>query len=80
VTPLFAVEVLGGDERARDALMDAGLGAAGPPENQSGEVIIQWVCAFVRANDADAAREQVEEKLPSGSSYVIERVNRLEGD
>jgi hypothetical protein len=77
-TPLFAVEVLGGDERAREALMDAGLGPAGPPRNQSGEIIIPWVCGFVRANDAEAARERVEENLPPDGDYVIERVHRLE--
>jgi hypothetical protein len=60
--------------------MDAGFGPAGPPRNQSGEIIIQWVCAFVRATDADAARGQVEEKLPPDGNYVIERVNRLESD
>ena len=76
----FIVDIQGGDQRATDALRAAGVPAASPPLNRSGDVIIDWVSAFVQARDAEAARERVTQALPSDGAYVVVRVEQIKSD
>jgi hypothetical protein len=74
---LFEVAVKRGDERAAEALRNAGLWVMGPPYNQSGDVIIQFVFVVVEADGPDAASVRVQEALPN-RHYVVQYVTRLE--
>ena len=75
----FEAVIRGGDAEAFRALKDAGLRPNGPPLNEAtGEPVLNYVFAFVEAEQAGEAGLRVAAALPTdGGPYVIEQINRL---
>ena len=76
----FEGVIRGGDDAAFKALQDAGMRPFGPPVNEAtGEPVLNYVFAFVEAEQLGEAGVRIAEALPSdGGPYVIEQINRLE--